>query len=63
MAPVKVGYIRTSTKDQNPNVQRRDRLAFGRERIFEEQVSSRKTDRPELRAALEFCREGDVLVV
>ena len=30
---------------------------------FEEQISSRKADRPELRAALEYVREGDALVV
>jgi DNA invertase Pin-like site-specific DNA recombinase len=60
---VKVGYIRTSKKDQNPELQRRELLAFGCERIFEEQVSSLKADRPELRAALEFCRKGDALVV
>jgi hypothetical protein len=55
---VKVGYIRTSTKDQNPELQRRDLLAFGYERIFEKQISSRKADRPELRAALEYVRPG-----
>ena len=60
---MRVGYIRTSTKDQSPELQRRDLLAAGCERIFEEQVSSRKVDRPELRAALEFCREGDEFVV
>ncbi len=58
-----VGYIRTSKKDQNPELQRRDLEAFGCEKIYEEQVSSRKEDRPELRAALEYCREGDRLVV
>ena len=60
---MKVGYIRTSKKDQNPEVQRRDLLAFGCEKVFEEQISSRKADRPELRAALEFCRKGEELVV
>jgi DNA invertase Pin-like site-specific DNA recombinase len=60
---VKIGYIRTSKKDQNPDIQRRDLLAFGCEKIFEEQISSRKADRHELRAAMEFCREGDELVV
>ena len=39
---MKVGYIRTSKKDQNPELQRRDLLAFGCEKIFEEQISSRK---------------------
>lgn len=60
---MKIGYIRTSKKDQNPEIQRRDLLAFGCEKIFEEQISSRKADRPEMRAALEFCREDDELVV
>ena len=61
--PVKVGYIRTSKKDQNPELQRRDLLAAGCEKIFEEQISSRKADRPQLRAALEYVRKGDALVV
>jgi DNA invertase Pin-like site-specific DNA recombinase len=63
MGPVRVGYIRTSKKDQNPELQRRDLLAAGCEKVFEEQISSRKADRPELRAALEYVREGDALVV
>ncbi len=60
---MKVGYIRTSKKDQNPELQRRGLLTAGCEKIFEEQISSRKADRPELRAALGYVREGDVLVV
>ena len=60
---MKVGYIRTSKKDQNPELQRKELLAAGCEKLFEEQISSRKADRPELRAALEYVREGDALVV
>lgn len=60
---MRVGYVRTSKKDQNPDLQRRELEEFGCERIFEEQISSRKADRPQLRAALEYCREGDELVV
>jgi DNA invertase Pin-like site-specific DNA recombinase len=60
---VKVGYIRTSKKDQNPQLQRKDLLAAGCEKIFEEQISSRKAERPQLRAALEYVRKGDALVV
>ncbi len=60
---MRVGYVRTSKKDQNPDLQRRELEEFGCEKIFEEQISSRKADRPELRAALEYCREGDELVV
>ena len=60
---MKIGYIRTSKKDQNPEIQRRDLVAFGCEKIFEEQISSRKADRPELHAAMDFCREDDEFVV
>lgn len=60
---MKIGYVRTSKKDQNPDLQRKDLLAFGCEKVFEEQISSRKEDRPELRAAMDYCREGDELVV
>lgn len=59
---MKVGYVRTRKKYQNPDLQRRDLLAAGCDKLFEEQISSRKADRPQLRAALEFCREGDGLV-
>lgn len=42
---VKVRYIRTSKKDQNPEIKRRDLEAFGHERFFEGQTSSRKAAR------------------
>ncbi len=60
---MKVGYIRTSTKDQNPDLQRQELVAAGCEKTFEEQISSRKADRPQLQAALSYCRAGDTLVV
>jgi DNA invertase Pin-like site-specific DNA recombinase len=62
-ARVRVGCIRTGKKDQNPQLQRRDLLAAGCEKVFEEQISSRKAQRPQLRAALGYVREGDALVV
>ena len=63
MPCMKVGYVRTSKKDQNPELQRRDLLAAGCDKLFEEQVSSRKEDRPELKAAMDYCRGGDASVV
>lgn len=60
---VDVGYIRTSKRDQNPELQRRELEAFGCTRIYAEAISSRKADRPELAAALDYLREGDRLVV
>ena len=44
MVSVKVGYIRTSKKDQHPELQRRYLLAAGCEKVFEEQTSSHKAE-------------------
>lgn len=61
-----VGYARTSTLDQTAGLeaQQRDLAAAGCDRVFVEQVSSVDvTARAKLSEALEFIREGDVLVV
>jgi DNA invertase Pin-like site-specific DNA recombinase len=59
-----VGYGRTSTVEQAAGLeaQRRDLLAAGCQKLFEEQVSS-VAQRAQLEAALDFVREGDVFVV
>jgi DNA invertase Pin-like site-specific DNA recombinase len=61
---LKVAYARTSTLEQvaGMDAQLRDLTASGCEKIFTEQVSA-VGNRPQLEAALEFIREGDVLVV
>lgn len=61
-----VGYARTSTADQRAGLeaQERDLKAAGCERLFVEQVSSVDVvARTQLGLALDFVREGDVLVV
>jgi len=62
---MKIGYARTSTIDQiaGMEAQLRDLGAAGCEKIFSEHLSSVDADRVELDRALEFCREGDVLMV
>ena len=59
-----IGYARTSTTDQIAGIeaQQRDLAAAGCEKVFHERVSS-IADRAQLTAALEFVREGDVLMV
>lgn len=59
-----VGYARTSTVDQKAGIeaQERDLKAAGCEKVYAEQVSS-VAPRAALKAALEFLREGDVLMV
>ncbi|MBY5762564.1 recombinase family protein [Rhizobium leguminosarum] len=65
MTAVMIGYARTSTTDQKAGLdaQLRDLQAAGCTKIFKEQLSSVANSRPELERALEFVREGDVLVV
>ena len=58
-----VGYARVSTDLQTTDGQIDALHAAGCERVFEESISGTRTDRPQLAAALEFAREGDVLVV
>jgi DNA invertase Pin-like site-specific DNA recombinase len=59
-----VGYARTSTVDQASGfeAQLRELKAAGCERVFSEQVSS-IGQRDQLSAALDYVRDGDVLVV
>ncbi|CAO4145260.1 recombinase family protein [Methylorubrum aminovorans] len=59
-----IGYARTSTLEQEAGfeAQVRELTALGCERMFQEQVSS-VAPRAQLEAALEFARQGDVLVV
>ncbi len=58
-----IGYARVSTMDQNPNLQIDALKAAGCKRIFTEKASGSHKDRPELKAALDYLREGDTLVV
>jgi len=58
-----IGYARVSTFDQSPALQLDALRAVGCERVFEEMASGAKEDRPQLLAALDHMRAGDVLVV
>ncbi len=58
-----IGYARTSSTEQNPQLQLDALTAAGCARIFTESASGMKTSRPELDAALNYLREGDQLVV
>ncbi len=58
-----VGYARVSTQDQKQDLQTDALEAAGCEKVFTEKASGAQRDRPELKAALEYIREGDTLVV
>lgn len=57
-----IGYARTSTADQNLQLQLKA-LEPVCVRVFSEQASGANTHRPQLGAALAFLRPGDTLVV
>jgi DNA invertase Pin-like site-specific DNA recombinase len=59
-----IGYARTSTTDQTAGLadQVAELTALGCEKVFSEHGSGVDADRPQLAAALEFCRGGDVFV-
>lgn len=59
-----VGYARTSSADQCAGLEDQiaELKAAGCTRIFSEKVSSVDAERPQLRAALQFLRDGDEFV-
>jgi DNA invertase Pin-like site-specific DNA recombinase len=63
-APVShIGYARVSTLDQDPALQLDALNAAGCSKIFEDRISGARADRPGLRQALDYARDGDVLIV
>ncbi|WP_190816472.1 recombinase family protein [Saccharopolyspora pogona] len=58
-----VGYARVSIADQNLRRQVDALTGAGCIRVFEEKLSGRNAERPELWACLDYLREGDTLVV
>ena len=58
-----IGYARVSTLDQDPALQLDALAAAGCTKVFEDRASGARADRPGLRQALDYVRDGDVLVV
>jgi DNA invertase Pin-like site-specific DNA recombinase len=61
--PMLIGYARVSTQDQNLELQREALAKAGCQKVFEDQISGTRADRPGLAMAKEMLREGDTLVV
>ena len=56
----KIGYIIVSTEHQETARQQEIMCDYQVARIFSEKLSGANTDRPQLRAMLEYVREGDI---
>ena len=59
--PMRVGYIRVSTEEQN--TARQEVMMKDVEKLFVEKISGKDMNRPQLKSMMEFVREGDVVVV
>lgn len=58
-----VGYARVSTVDQNLDLQLSALKEVGCEKLYQDQISGTKANRPGLSMALEVLRKNDTLVV
>lgn len=56
----RIGYVRVSSFDQNPDRQLEHAQV---DRVFTDKASGKDTQRPQLEALLGFVREGDTIVV
>lgn len=58
-----IGYARVSRTEQSTDLQHDALIAAGCTRIFSDEMSGARADRPGLKQALDYAREGDTLVV
>lgn len=58
-----VSYIRVSSDAQNWEMQKTSVESYKPERIFEEKISGKNLERPQLQEMLNFVREGDQIVI
>jgi len=58
-----IGYARVSTQDQHSDLQLDALIQAGCEQIYQEKITSKLRERPELTQCLRTLRKGDTLVV
>ena len=56
----KIGYVRVSSVDQNPE---RQLEGLDLDKTFLDKASGKNTDRPQLEAMIDYARDGDVVFV
>ncbi len=60
MSGQRIGYIRVSSFDQNPERQLEN---INVDRIYSDKASGKDVQRPQLQALMDFIREGDTMIV
>lgn len=58
-----IGYARVSTDDQNLDLQHDALKNVGCEKFYDDLMTGSKMSRPGLEAAIDFARQGDIIVV
>ena len=58
-----VSYIRVSSDTQSLSMQRASIKPYNPERVFEEKISGKNMERPQLQEMLNFVREGDHIYI
>ena len=60
---MKIAYMLINHNEPKDNKKIEDLKKYGIDYIYEEQISGKKTDRPELQAMLTYAKEGDTVYV
>ena len=58
-----IGYVRVSTREQSTGRQSDGMQSLKLDKVFTEKVSGKSKDRPQLRACIDYAREGDILYI
>lgn len=59
----RIGYVRVSTVEQNEDRQIEGLKKYGIDKWYTEKVSGKDTNRPELKAMLDYVRKGDTVYI
>ena len=59
----RIGYIRVSSRNQNLDRQLEVMQKYKIEKVFQEKVSARDTNREQLKELLKYIREKDIVYV
>lgn len=60
---MKIGYVRTSTAEQNTARQEVLMRELGVDQVYIDRMSGKSLDRPELKHMMEYVRKGDTVIV
>lgn len=60
---MKIGYVRTSTAEQNTARQEVLMQELGVDQVYIDRMSGKSLDRPELKQMMEYVRKGDTVIV